>query len=73
MEDSATFRDRITKLYALSRCGNTEAYSEILHLSSSTSHLSPEDSLVVNGYLGGLLFKCNTPLVPRNETRARAL
>ena len=72
--ESAAFRDRIAELYVKCRCGNKEAYAELESLAaSSSSHLSPEDTLVVKGYLGDLLLISKSQLIPYNESRGKAL
>ena len=64
---------KVGLLYQSSRCGNQEAYSEFESLASSTSHEMPDDALIVRGYLGDLLMRCRTQLVPLNERRAKLL
>ena len=72
--ESAAFRDRIAELYVKCRCEDHEAYAELESLAaSSSSHPSPEDTLVVKGYLGDLLLISKSRMIPYNESRGKAL
>ena len=73
MEDSTTFRDKVANLYVKCRCSDKEAYEELENLATASFQLSPEDAMVVNGYLGQALLVCKSVLIPYDKSRAKTL